>query len=67
MKGVDVFDPTTDVIRSNSTNDIACWFIDTNYRGESIFVRLAYSTGADKPYDKLKRALRAEIDERRPS
>ncbi len=45
------------------TEDIACWFIDTNYNGESFFVRHAYFTGADEPYDKLKRALRAEIHE----
>ena len=50
-------------IRSHSTDDIACWFIDTDYNGESFFVRHAYFTGADEPYDKLKRALRAEIDE----
>jgi adenine-specific DNA-methyltransferase len=46
-----------------STDDIACWFIDTSYDGESFFVRHAYFTGADEPYEKLKRALRAEIDE----
>ncbi len=63
IKGVDVYDPTTGAIRSNSTDDIACWFIDTNYNGESFFVRHAYFTGADEPYEKLKRALRAEIDE----
>ncbi len=63
VRGVDVYDPTTGEIRSNSTNDIACWFIDTNYNGESFFVQHAYFTGADEPYDKLKRALRAEIDE----
>lgn len=63
IKGVDVYDPTTGEIRSSSTDDIACWFIDTNYNGESFFVRHAYFTGADEPYDKLKRALRAEIDE----
>jgi adenine-specific DNA-methyltransferase len=28
-----------------------------------VFVRRAYFTGADEPYEKLKRALRAEIDE----
>ncbi len=61
--GLDVYDPTTGEIRSNSTDDIACWFIDTAYNGESFFVRHAYFTGADNPYDKLKRALRAEIDE----
>ena len=63
IKGVDVYDPTTGEIRSASTDDIACWFIDTSYNGESFFVRHAYFTGADEPYDKLKRALRAEIDE----
>ena len=30
-KGVDVYDPTTGQIRSASTDDIACWFIDSNY------------------------------------
>jgi hypothetical protein len=63
IKGLDVYDPTTGEIRSSSTDDIACWFIDTNYNGESFFVRHAYFTGADQPYDKLKRALRAEVDE----
>ncbi|GER80472.1 MAG: site-specific DNA-methyltransferase [Anaerolineales bacterium] len=63
LKGLDVYDPTTGEIRSNSTDDIACWFLDTDYNGESFIVRHAYFTGADQPYDKLKRALRAEIDE----
>ena len=63
IKGVDVYDPSTGQIRSASTDDIACWFIDTNYNGESFFVRHAYFTGAKEPYDNLKRTLRAEIDE----
>jgi len=63
LNGLDVYDPTTGAIRSSSTDDIACWFIDTDYDGQSFFVRHAYFTGADEPYDKLKRALRADIDE----
>jgi adenine-specific DNA-methyltransferase len=63
IKGIDVYDPTTGDVRSSSTDDIACWFIDTDYNGESFFVRHAYFTGKDQPYDKLKRALRAEIDD----
>ena len=58
-----LIDAITGQIRSASTDDIACWFIDTDYNGESFFVRHAYFTGADEPYDKLKRALRADIDE----
>ena len=51
IKGVDVYDPTTGQVRSASTDDIACWFIDTDYNGESFFVRHAYFTGADEPYE----------------
>ena len=61
--GVDIYDPTTGDIRSSSTDDIACWFIDTDYNEESFFVRHAYFTGKDQPYDKLQRALRATVDE----
>ena len=63
IKGIDVYDPTTGQIRSSSTDDIACWFIDTDYNEESFFVRHAYFCGADEPYEKLQRALKAEIDE----
>ena len=65
--GLDVYDPTTGAIRSSSAGnldyDIAAWFIDTNYDEESFFVRHAYFTGGNEPYEKLKKALRAEIDE----
>jgi adenine-specific DNA-methyltransferase len=63
VRGVDVFDPTTGEIRSSGPEDIACWFIDTDYNGESFFVRHAYFLGGQDPYEKLKRALRADIDE----
>ncbi len=63
MKGLDVYDPTTGVLRSSSVDDIAAWFLDTNYDGDAFFVRHAYFTGADDPYDKLRRALRADISD----
>ncbi len=56
-------DPTTGQVRSSSVDDVACWFIDTDYNEESFFVRDAYFTGAGDPYKSLKRALRADIDE----
>jgi adenine-specific DNA-methyltransferase len=63
VRGVDVYDPTTGEVRSGSTDDIACWFIDSNYNGESFFVRHAYFTGGNDPYAQLRRALRADVDE----
>ena len=63
LRGVDLYDPTTDAVRSNTTDDVACWMIDTAYDAESFFVRHAYFTGAGDPYAQLKRALKADIDE----
>ena len=37
LNGEDVYDPTKGEVRSGSTDDVACWFIDTNYNGESFF------------------------------
>ena len=36
INGVDVFHPNTGEIRSNDTDGIACWFIDTDYNEESL-------------------------------
>ena len=63
IHGVDVYDPTTGQVRSSSTDDIACWLVDTNYDDTSFFVRHAYFTGGQQPYDSLAKTLRADIDE----
>ena len=63
INGVDIFDPSTGEVRSDNADGIACWFIDTNYNGESFFVRHAYFLGANDPYKSLKTTLKAEIDE----
>ena len=66
IRGMDIFDPTTGEVRSSGgkdlMNDVAAWFIDHDYDEESFFVRQAYFVGED-PYDGLKRALKADIDE----
>ena len=63
IRGLDVYDPTSGEIRSEDTKDVACWFVDTTYNDEAFFVRHAYFTGDDNPYQRLRTALRAEIDE----
>ena len=54
---------STGEVRSDGTDGIACWFIDTDYNEESFFVRHAYFLGANDPYKALKTTLKAEIDE----
>ena len=64
IKGVDIFDPTTGDIKASGPDDIACWFIDTDYNDEAFFVRHAYfSGGGPDPFKRLKTTLKAEINE----
>jgi adenine-specific DNA-methyltransferase len=62
LRGVDVYDPNTGELRSNETDQVALWMIDTAYNGDSFFVRHCYFTGGQDPYKRLKTALKAEID-----
>ena len=62
IHGVDVFHPNTGEVRSDGADGVACWFIDTDYNGESFFVRHAYFLGANDPYKSLRTTLNAEID-----
>ena len=64
LNGVDVYEPSSGDVRNDETDTIACWFIDTDYNGESFFVRHAYFLGAQAsdPYKSLKTTLHAEID-----
>jgi len=62
VNGVDVFKPQLGKVESSSTDEIACWFIDTDYNEESFFVRHAYFLGQNDPYGSLKTTLKAEIN-----
>lgn len=64
IKGVDIFDPTTGEVRSSAdpAEDIACWFLDSDYDGDRFFVRHAYFFGRD-PYERLRKTMKAAIDE----
>ncbi len=65
LLGVDIFDPTTGEVRSSGRveDDVACWFIDTDYDGDRFFVRHAYFLDGKDPFEKLKAALKADVDE----
>ena len=63
LRGVDVYDPTTGDVRSDATDQVALRMVDTDYDGESFFVRHCYFTGGQDPYARLKKALKADIDE----
>ncbi|ESX79382.1 site-specific DNA-methyltransferase [Mesorhizobium sp. LSHC414A00] len=65
IKGVDIFNPNTGEQKSSGKveDDVACWFVDDDYDETSFFVRQAYFLGGKDPYEKLKAALKAELDD----
>ena len=65
IKGVDIFDPRIGTLRSSDKveEDVAAWFLDPEYDDGSFFVRHAYFLGGKNPYEKLQKALKAEINE----
>lgn len=62
VKGIDIFKPQEGKVEKSEPDELACWFIDTDYNEESFFVRHAYFLGANDPYKSLKTSLKAEID-----
>ena len=61
VQGVDMY-KAGEIVSANA-DDIAVWFLDTDYDYESFFVRHAYFPGANDPYKALRTTLKAEIDE----
>lgn len=62
IKGVDVYDPKKDEVRSDNADDIDCWMLDTDYNEEAFFARHVYFPGRDKVYDAFKKFLNNDID-----
>lgn len=65
INGIDIYNPKTGDITSGGDNDVACWFVDTNYDEERFVVRQAYFAkgGQKEPFQALKTALKSEINE----
>ncbi|TFL16709.1 site-specific DNA-methyltransferase [Jannaschia formosa] len=63
VEGIDIFRPATGEVVTTSPDEIACWFIDTDYSGEAFFVRQAYFPGAETPYKSIRAALKADVDQ----
>jgi adenine-specific DNA-methyltransferase len=63
IQGIKMPDSSSDPPHLRPPEDVACWFIDTNYNGKSFRICQAYYCGPAQPYQKLKRALGTRIEE----
>jgi len=62
LKGVDIYDPLTGEVHSTRGEDVAAWFLDTDYDGMTFHICQAFFPGDPDAWEKLQRALRAQID-----
>jgi adenine-specific DNA-methyltransferase len=62
IRGVDVYDPKNDEVRSDNADDIDCWMLDTDYNEEAFFARHVYFPGRDRIYDAFRKFLNNDID-----
>ena len=58
IKGLDIYDPIKDEVKSRDVHDIAYWMVDTDYDGANFIVRQAFFCGGDKDeFDQWKKGL----------
>ncbi len=67
VNGFDYFDTSTGELKSGGKKNIAAWSLDTDYDERSLFPRQVFfpMAGAKDGWNKLRRNIRAELDESR--
>jgi adenine-specific DNA-methyltransferase len=62
LRGVDIYDPLTGEVHSTRGEDVAAWFLDTDYDGMTFHICQAFFPGDEDAWEKLQRALKAQVD-----
>lgn len=62
LRGVDIYNPLTGQTEHSQGSEVAAWFLDTDYDGKTFHICQAFFPGDPDAWDKLQRALRAQID-----
>lgn len=64
LKGVDLYDPNTRLVKAHQLDDVAAWFLDPDYDGRCFRVRQVFLPAEQgKGFEKLQKSLKAIIDE----
>jgi len=61
LRGVDLYDPLRGEVHSTRGEDVAAWFLDTDYDGKTFHICQAFFPGDADAWEKLQRALKAQI------
>lgn len=58
IRGLDIYDPIKDEVKSRSVADIAYWIVDDDYDSSNLIVKQVFFCGGDKDeFDKWKKGL----------
>jgi adenine-specific DNA-methyltransferase len=58
IRGLDIYDPIRDVVKSRDVHDIAYWMLDHDYDGSNFVVRQVFFCGGEKDeFEKWKKGL----------
>ncbi len=58
---MDIYDPLTGETHHARGNQVAAWFLDTDYDGQTFHICQAFSPGDADAWKKLEQALKARI------
>jgi adenine-specific DNA-methyltransferase len=61
LKGVDIYDPVTNVIHSTGAEKVAAWFLDQDYDGRCFCITQAFFPDQDA-WEKIARSLGSSAD-----
>ena len=65
VRGMDVYDPATGEVTSDTVDGVAAWFLDQDYDRRSFLISQAFFPGAGPggdPWKRLSTALRGWVD-----
>ncbi|TVP77632.1 MAG: site-specific DNA-methyltransferase [Puniceicoccaceae bacterium] len=58
IRGLDIYDPIKDIVKSRDAHDIAYWMLDDDYDGSNFVVRQVFFCGGEqKEFDKWRKGL----------
>ncbi len=62
LRGVDIYDPLSGETQHAPGDEVAAWFLDTDYDGMTFKISQAFFPGDPDAWEKLQRAFKAQID-----
>lgn len=62
LRSVDIYDLVTGEVCNTRGEEVAAWFLDTDYDGKTFHIRQTFFPGDPGAREKIQRALKAQID-----